>query len=206
MLNDMLHDLVGQPADVYIVWRLDFVPDSAPAADKIRPIHSHQMSVAGPQPSVGISSAFYPVFDALRSMGENGRYTFPDQAKGAERNLISQTQTWTARHPVTLIRTAGHLHPGGLRMTLKVHRGDRQSTLFESKAHYYEPAGAVSWDVAMEATPRDWRVKLRRGDELGVHATYDTSRADWYEAMGIMAVAVYDGNDVGGVGAFSEKI
>jgi plastocyanin len=205
-LIDMLHDLVGQPADVYIVWRLDFVPDAAPAADKIRPMHSQWMSVAGPQPSVGISGGFYPVFDALRSMGKNGRYTFPDQAKGAERNLISQTQTWTARHPVTLIRTTGHLHPGGLRMALTVRRGDHQNTLFESKAHYYEPAGAVSWDVAMEATPRDWRVKLRPGDELSVHATYDTSRADWYEAMGIMPVAIYNGNDVGGVGAFSRNI
>jgi hypothetical protein len=31
-LNDMLHDLVAQPAQVYVVWRLDFVPDSSPAA------------------------------------------------------------------------------------------------------------------------------------------------------------------------------
>ena len=27
-LNDMLHDLVAQPAKVYLVWRIDFVPDT----------------------------------------------------------------------------------------------------------------------------------------------------------------------------------
>ena len=75
----------------------------------------------------------------------------------------------------------------------------RRNTLFTSKAHYYEPAGEVSWDVAMGATPPDWRVKLPAGDKLSVHATYDTSKASWYEVMGIMPVAVYNGTDVGGV-------
>jgi plastocyanin len=49
-------------------------------------------------------------------------------------------------------------------------------------------------------------VKLRPGDELSVHSTYDTDRADWYEVMGIMPVAVYNGTDVGGEGAFSKDI
>jgi hypothetical protein len=108
--------------------------------------------------------------------------------------------------PSDMIATAGHLHPGGLKTTLKVQRGDRHNTLFHSKAHYYEPAGAVSWDVAMRATPPSWRVKLKPGDTLSVHATYNTKRADWYEVMGIMPVAVYDGTDVGGVDAFSKDI
>jgi len=205
-LNDMLHDLVGQPAKVYIVWRLDFVPDTAPAADNIRSVHTEWMNVAGPQPRVGVSGLFYPVFDALRRWGENGRYTFPDMAEGAQRDLISPTQTWTPNHSVTLMGTAGHLHPGGLNTSLRVKRGDQRNTIFTSRAHYYEPAGAVSWDVAMSATPRTWRVKLRPGDELSVHATYDTSRADWYEVMGIMPVAVYDGTDAGGVDAFNQNI
>ena len=53
-------------------------------------------------------------------------------------------------------------------------------------AKYFEPAGAVSWDVAMTATPPDWRVGVRRGDVISVSATYDTRRASWYESMGIM--------------------
>src|SRR5262249_21845984 len=51
----------------------------------------------------------------------------------------------------------------------------------------------VSWDVAMGATPDNWRVQVQGGDHVSVHATYDTSRADWYEVMGIMPIAVYDG-------------
>ena len=50
---------------------------------------------------------------------------------------------------MTLIATAGHLHPGGLDTQLRDNRNGQTNTLFTSDAHYYEPAGEVSWDVAM---------------------------------------------------------
>ena len=68
--------------------------------------------------------------------------------------------------------------------------------VFRSKAKYYEPAGAVSWDVAMTATPENWRVGVRKGDVVSTSATYDTRRSSWYESMGIMPVAF----DAGGTG------
>jgi len=37
----------------------------------------------------------------------------------------------------------------------------------------------------MTASRPDWRVKLRKGDVLAVKATYDSSRAAWWESMGI---------------------
>jgi plastocyanin len=207
ILNDMLHDLVAQPAQVYVVWRVDFVPDTSPAAASIKPVHTRWLDVAG-NPSI------YPVFDALRSDGQNGRYTFPDQAPAADLHPCGSTgrargshgclgaaQSWTPNHPVTLIATAGHLHPGGLNMQMRDTRNGETNTLFTSDAHYYEPAGEVSWDVAMGGTPPDWRVQVQAGDKVSVHATYDTRRADWYEVMGIMPVAVYDKTDVGGVDA-----
>ncbi len=206
LLNDMIHDLVGRAATVYIVWRIDFVPDTAPAAASIHTVRTQWMDVSGPQPPDGISSPIYPVFDALRGHGHGERYTFPDEAKGPDRALIGPNQSWTPDHRVTLISTVGHLHPGGLQDSLRIRRGDRTRTLFHSRAHYYEPAGAVSWDVAMGATRPGWRVKVRPGDTLSVHSTYNTGRADWYEVMGIMPVAVYDGTDVGGVGAFSREL
>jgi plastocyanin len=206
LINDMLHDLTPEPATVYVVWRIDFVPATARSAASIHPVRTQWMSVAGPDQPVGISSRIYPVFDALRGTGRDGRYTFPDQATGAETALIASNQSWTPDRPVTLIGTAGHLHPGGLYTDLRVTRRDRTRRIFRSRAHYYEPAGEVSWDVAMTATPRDWRVQLRPGDRLSVHATYDTKRASWYEVMGIMPVAVYDGSGVGGVDAFSSDI
>ncbi len=125
-LNDMLHDLSGQPKKVWIVWRLDFVPDTAPAADSIRTVRTKWMDVSGPVPRVGVSSPIYPVFNALRRMGDGGSYTFPDQAVGAQRDLIGPSQRWTPDHPVTLITTAGHLHPGGLKTSLRVRRGGQR--------------------------------------------------------------------------------
>lgn len=211
LLNDMLHDLLAQTSQVYLVWRLDFVPDTDhPAVDSIKPVTTQWMDVSG--------QSLYPVFDALRSDGHNGTYTFPDQAPAADlhpcngiggeaswapgsHGCLGSAQTWTPDHAVTLIGTAGHLHPGGLNMQLRDTRpGVGTNTLFTSDAHYYEPAGEVSWDVAMKGTPAGlrpqdptWQVGVNAGDHISVHATYDTSRADWYEVMGIMPVAVYDG-------------
>ena len=148
----------------------------------------------------------YPVFDALRKMGGKRRYTFPDQATGSARSDVGLAQSWTIDRPVTLIGTVGHLHPGGIKTGLRVWRNGNSRALFKSWANYYEPAGAVSWDVSMGATPPNWRVILQPGDALSVNATYESKRADWYEVMGIMPVAVYDGTDVGGVDAFSDAV
>ncbi len=211
-LNDMLHDLVAQPAQVYVVWRVDFVPSSSPDAASIHPVHTKWLDVAG-------NPSLYPVFDALRSDGPNGTYTFPDQAPAADlhpcgpdgrppesHGCLGAAQSWTPSQNETLIASAGHLHPGGLDMQLRDTRGGATNTLFTSDAHYYEPAGEVSWDVAMGATPDSWRVRVNAGDRVSVHATYDTRRADWYEVMGIMPVAVYDGTDVGGKDAQASDI
>lgn len=198
LLNDMLHDLVNAPAEVYIVWRIDFVPEDAPGAASIREVRTEWMDVVG---------GIYPVFDALRGMGEGGRYTFPDDATGADRDLVGASQMWEVDEASTLIGTAGHVHPGGLNTSLRVTRDSTTKTLFTSRAHYFEPAGPVSWDVAMGATTPDWRVTVQPGDELTVHTTYDVSRADWYEDMGIMPVMVYEGTDVeGAVDALSPDI
>jgi plastocyanin len=217
LLNDMLHNLLRDPAQVYVVWRVDFVPSSSPAAASIKPVHTKWLDVAG-------NPSLYPVFDALRSDGQNGTYTFPDQAPAADRGpcggdgrppeshgCLGAAQSWTPGQNVTLIGTAGHLHPGGLNMQLRDKRGTETNTLFTSTAHYYEPAGEVSWDVSMGATPGgsnpgDWRVKVQAGDKVSVHATYDSNRADWYEVMGIMPVAVYNGTDVGGKDAQDQTI
>lgn len=65
--------------------------------------------------------------------------------------------------------------------------GDRVH-LFESAAKYFEPAGPVSWDMAMMSTADDWRVEVERGDTLELQTTYETERASWYESMGINIV------------------
>jgi len=64
--------------------------------------------------------------------------------------------------------------------------------LFRSSAHYFDPAGPISWDLAMLRTPNDWRVTLKKGDRLAISAAYDTTRASWYESMGIMVAYMAD--------------
>lgn len=195
LMNHMIHDLVPTPTNVYITYDLTFVPDSAPAAAGIRPVRTQWLDVSGLRA--------YPVFDAKRQWGSKGRYTFPDQARApAARRAIGPAHEYVVPHDLTLVASAGHLHPGGLYTDLEVTRGGQTVKLFRSEAKYYEPAGAVSWDVSMTVTRPDWRVQLRKGDILSVSGTYDTRRASWYESMAIMPTAVYDGTDAGGVDPF----
>ncbi len=178
ILSYMIHDLTPQPAKVYLTYDIDFLP--APAA--LTPVHAAWLDVAGIRG--------YPVFDAPRN---GSRFTFPDDARGAQRALVGPAQRWTVPHDITLVAAGGHLHPGGLYDDITARRGGRAVRVFRSQAKYFEPAGAVSWDVATTVTKPDWRVALRAGDRLDVSTTYDTRRASWYEAMGIAPVFYADG-------------
>jgi plastocyanin len=195
-LIDMIHNLETRDEEVYVVWEIDFVPDSAAAAASIKPTRVQWIDVAG--------VSLYPVFNALRKQGAKGRFTFPNQARGAEAAKRGPAQTWTVQRDATLVGGVGHLHPGGLFVDLNIRRDGKSMRLFRSDAKYYGPAGPVTWNVSMYGTSPDWRVKVKKGDVVSVTATYDTSRASWYEGMGIFPVGVYEGTDAGGVDPFVE--
>jgi plastocyanin len=208
LLNYMIHNLTPTPDRVWITYDIDFIPRTAPAARHMRAVHPVWMDVR--------NGNTYPVFDSLQGTGRNGRYTYPDQAVnpyggGPPLNLLKLDRGGV------LIATAGHLHPGGLYDDLSLTRPGFGATaqasrvracrapkracpsvrgdtvhLFRSRAHYFEPAGAVSWDVSMTATRPDWKVKVRKGDILKISTTYDSRRGSWYEAMGIMVVYMAD--------------
>jgi hypothetical protein len=212
ILNHMIHNLTPVPAEVYMTYDIDFIPASSPAAKKIRPVRPIWMDVMNGQ--------LYPVFNVSKGAGYGGRYTFPDDASdpyggGPRRN------EWVVDRDGVLVATGGHLHPGGLHTDLWLRRpgvrlrsarcGTRATAaarhrcrheaprgsgskahLFRSEAKYFEPAGAVSWDVAMTGTPENWKVKVHKGDVLSTTATYDTRRAAWWESMGIMVTYMAD--------------
>ena len=188
ILNHMIHNLGAAPDRVYITYQIDFVPDSAPIAKTMKTVRTQWMDVEGIKP--------YPVFDVHRGSGSHGRFTYPNQDPDAYHGGPSLNR-WTVDRDSTLVATAAHLHPGGLWGDLWLERGNRKVRLFHSRARYFEPAGAVSWDVAMEATPKDWRVQVKRGDVLSVTGTYDSKRASWYESMAIMPLALQPGGTDG---------
>jgi plastocyanin len=198
LMNYMIHNLTPTPTKVFITYDIDFVPDSTEAAKTITPIKPMWMDVAGIKA--------YPVFDAHKGTGSRGKYTFPNQARGAAKAAIGPAHSWTVGHDVTLVGTAGHLHPGGLYDDLNATRAGTTTHLFRSVAKYFEPAGAVSWDVSMTATKPDWRVALKQGDTVNVSATYDTSQASWYEVMGIMVVWYADGVQPGAKDPFTDPV
>jgi plastocyanin len=201
VINYMLHNLLSSPDEVSLTYDLDFIPMSAPGAASIRRARPIWMDVR-----VG---EIYPVFDVLKGSGAGGTFTYPDQATDPYQGR-RRLNEWKVDRELVLLSTGGHLHPGGLHTDLFVTRpgagaaapepaqasieGDR-ARVFRSDAVYYEPAGAVSWDVSMSVTPPDWRVAVRPGDTISISATYDTRRASWYESMGIMVMWVADGTD-----------
>lgn len=192
LLDYMLHNLTPDHAKVWITYDIDFIPATSPAAKRIQPARPIWMDVQ--------NGEVYPVFNIPKGSGHNGEYTYPDDATdpyigGPAKNV------WTVDQDGTLLTTAGHVHPGGLRDDLWLQRdgtvvptknakpGTTDTVhLFSSVAHYYEPAGPVSWDVTMSATPTNWRVQVHKGDKLSITATYDSARAAWFEGMGIMVV------------------
>jgi hypothetical protein len=198
IMNYMIHNLTPVPTKVYITYDIDFVPDSEPAAQSITPVHPQWMDVAGVRA--------YPVFDVFKGSGTKGKFTFPDQARtAAQKAAIGPNHEWVVPHDLTIVLTGGHLHPGGLWDTMTVTRGGVTKTIFRSEAKYFEPSGAVSWDVAMTTSKPDWKIALKAGDKVDVHATYDTRRASWYESMGIMDTFWADGIQPGAIDPFVQQ-
>jgi plastocyanin len=195
-LNYMLHVLDDRPYDVFVTYDFDFIPASSPAASGITEAEPIWMDVQ--------NGSIYPVFNVAAGSGKNGVFTYPTDANdpyhgGAQKN------EYTIPFSGELIQTAGHLHPGGLHTDLDLTRGTRTAHLYRSKAHYFEPAGPVSWDVAMTATKPTWNVHVKAGDTLSVTATYDTTHKwSWYEVMGIMIAWVVPNG--GGTGAFKAGV
>jgi plastocyanin len=195
-LNYMLHNQLSKPDEVWITYNVDFVPASSAAGKQLKPARPIWMDVQ--------NGSIYPVFDVIPGSGHNGTYTYPDEAKDPYKGGPKKN-AWTVDMDGTLLGTAGHVHPGGLHDDLWLTRAGKKAHLFESVSNYWEPAGPVSWDVAMTATPDTWRVAVHKGDVMSMSATYDSRIAAWYESMGIMIVWMAP-NDTSGADPFTTKV
>src|SRR5579871_2428604 len=193
IFNYMIHDLIPVPAKVYVTYEIDFVPANTALAHTLTAVHPIWMDVE--------DGSIYPVFNVMQHSGKRGTFTFPYMAKNPYPAPERVKNQFAVDHPGVLVATAGHLHPGGLytqlddtRPGVAPHGGAIRGLtagsvrLFRSYAHYWDKRGPISWNLAMEGTAADWRPRVNAGDILSVSATYDTTRASWYEVMGIMVV------------------
>ena len=151
VLNHMVHNLLPNRDRVYLTYTLDFIPDSSPAAKGMRPVETRWLDVEGGKRVPGVRRP--PRQRAGTGASRTRTTRRAPTAPAPPRNRM------TIEHDGVLVQTAGHLHPGGLWTDLKLTRDGRTVNLFRSRAKYWEPAGAVSWDVAMTATRRNWRVE-----------------------------------------------
>jgi hypothetical protein len=212
IINYMIHDLTSKPYTVYLTYDVDFVPLHSTLGRRMKPVKPVWMDVQ--------NGHTYPVFDVLRGSGTNGRFTYPDQANNPYGSGPALNQ-WTLPYNATLVSTAGHIHPGGLYDDLMAVRpgsavaarkggpvaGDVPDSvrLFRSVARYFGHRAPTSWDMAMTATSKNWRVRLRKGDILRTTTTYDSKYGSWYESMGIMMVYLAQ-NSTKGVDPFTRAL
>lgn len=181
-LNYMLHNLTGASEQLYMTYDLDFIPAGSEQAADLVPTRPVWMDVR--------NGEVYPVFDVLKDADDEGSYTYPDDASADDPGR-RQSQ-WTVDRDGVLVFASGHLHAGGTSVDLFVQRGDEEVQLLSSKAEYFDPTGPVSWDLAMTASPDEWRIAVREGDVLRISTTYNSGIAAWYESMGIMVLAMAD--------------
>lgn len=195
-INYMLHNGTPETRSAWIEMEVDWVPAGTPRAATMTPAYPLWLDVR--------NGEAYPVFDTERGSGAGGTITYPDDFGARAYGDGPRMNEWKADRDMTLVAAAGHLHPGGLWTDLDVVRDGRRARAFRSVAHYFDPNGPVSWDMAMGYTPDSWRVSVRKGDTLRVSTTYETKQASWYESMGISLGFYADG--ASGADPFADPI
>ena len=114
-LNYMIHNLWPDEQQVWVTYDLDFIPadsDAAVGMVAARPIWTDVQN-----------GSIYPVFDVQKGSGQNGLYTYPDDAT-TPYGTDPAKNAWTVDRDGVLLATAGHLHPGGLNTDLWLQRAE----------------------------------------------------------------------------------
>jgi hypothetical protein len=210
MINYMLHNGTPRLETMWIMYELDFTPRAAAERQglkelqilwldvlrdserKLYPVFNVEKGSGAVNPATGERECAFPRDDCAR-FDPFGRPQ-PGNGKGWDYEVPHK---WAG----TLVFTAGHVHPGGLRTELSLVREidgvERERRIFNSEAKYFDPNGPVSWDMAMTMTDEEWRVQVKPGDKLRLNGVYESDRASWYEGMAIMMAGVAPGERSG---------
>lgn len=165
----MIHSAVPQPTEVFITWDVDYLPKAKGDALGMKPAYPIWLDVR---------PGFYPVFNAQRGFGANGRCTWPKQNCAAfdPYGEVFAGQGQPANKPGTdlrlpsrggsvgrignfqggtLVHMAGHLHPGGVTNEVELVRGGVAKRIYTSDALYWDRTDPTqtggpptSWDFS----------------------------------------------------------
>lgn len=199
LLNFMIHNLTSVPENVFITWEVDFIPARTVAPGSITPVEPYWLDV-------GAFNGANPVYNTQRGFGDvPGECAFPREqcaafdpyGKSVPGNGAPGNGVGTVGSPPagTVVWMVGHLHPGGVRTEVDIRRpGAGSRRVFTSDAHYFDPNGPVSWDMVMETTRPDYRLRISPGDQLVMNSVYETNLGSWYEGMGIVVLFIARGD------------
>ena len=115
----MIHNLTPVPTEVYMVYEIDFIPKTSPAARGHRAVRPIWLDVE--------NGSAWPVFDVEKGSGQDAAAThIRTRREGRLRRPARRRNEWVADRDGVLIATAGHLHPGGLYTDLYLRRTGRR--------------------------------------------------------------------------------
>jgi hypothetical protein len=229
-MDQMIHNQLPLPARVRLVWDIDFIPASAPLARSVKPVIPVWMDVRNGESypvfntfsGTGRNGSFTYPSDARSPYG---RHAPLNQSRvpfdGTIVSAVGHLHPGGLYDTIDLVRRGASLPKARTCRREALDIGDTRGAstcvratagavpnsvrIFRSQAHYYEPAGPVSWDVALTASRPDWRVRVRKGETLSITSTYATKNISWYENMGLALLFISPG-DRSGIDPFASAV
>jgi len=205
----MVHSAVQQPMSLWITYDVDFVPQANAMALNMKPalpiwldvrpsaypVFNVQRKYAGSDGSCTWPKEqcadFDPYGNSITGQGKVGNGLVTDYKLPASGGTFGSTPFYGG----TIIGMGGHVHPGGIRNEVDLVRGDQSQRVYNGVPTYWSHDGdhsgtdgpPNSWDMSMRVSGLPYfGVRVKPGDVLRSNATYDTSKIDSYEDMGIV--------------------
>ena len=172
----MIHNKTSQPLNTWMVLDVVFLHGSeAELEDRTGRDHRSPTGVI-----------FGRTFDVFRNRLGDGTW---DTVKDDKEGPIE----WTSTLNGTILGAGGHLHPGGISVTLE-NLGSEARPCPRTRGSFYGGTALfrseqvnrhtpLSEDYQMTISRPQWRAPIRAGDRLRINGKYENKRHAWYAAM-----------------------
>ena len=181
----MIHNKTSQPLNTWMVLDVVFLHGSeAELEDRTGRDHRSPTGVI-----------FGRTFDVFRNRLGDGTW---DTVKDDKEGPIE----WTSTLNGTIVGVGGHLHPGGISVTLE-NLGSESRPCPRTRGSFYGGTALfrsdqinrqvpLSEDYQMTISRPEWRAPIRKGDRLRLNGKYENRRYAWYDAMSHVGIFIDD--------------